>query len=127
MGLAGVHVIWAAGASWPLPDRASLSDAVIGHDHFPPPTACLAVAVVLAVGSALVAGRPAHPDRLQRIGAAGVVGGLAMRGLLGLAGLTHLVSPGSSSPRFRRLDRRFYAPLCLTLAALATPAVRQTR
>ena len=75
-GLAGLHVIWAAGASWPLPDNASLSDAVIGHDRFPSPAACLAVAGALAVGSAFVAGVPAQPDRLRRIGAAGVVGGV---------------------------------------------------
>jgi hypothetical protein len=84
-GLAGLHVMWASGSSWPLPDKASLSDAVIGHD----------------------------------------IGVLAARGILGLAGMTHLISPRSSSPRFRRLDRRVYAPLCLTLAALAAPAARR--
>jgi hypothetical protein len=124
-GLAGLHVVWAAGASWPLPDTASLADAVIGHDKFPSPAACLAVAGALAVGSALVAGLPTQHDRLQRIGATGVVGVLATRGIFGLAGLTQLISRGSSSLRFRRLDRRVYAPLCLTLAALAAPAARR--
>jgi hypothetical protein len=41
-------------------------------------------------------------------------------------GLTHLISPGSSSPRFHGFDRRLYSPLCLTLAALAAPAARRT-
>ena len=49
---------------------------------------------------------------------------LAVRGLLGLAGRTDIVSPGSSSSRFRELDRRLYSPLCLALAALALPAAR---
>lgn len=35
----------------------------------------------------------------------------------------HVISRGSESQRFRRLDRRIYSPLCLTLAALALPAV----
>src|ERR1035438_10659876 len=107
----------AAGSSGPLPDKASLSDAVIGHDRFPSPAACLAVAGALAVGSGFVAGLPTQADRLQRLGATGVVGVLATRGILGLAGLTRLISPGSSDRKFRRLDRRVYAPLCLTLAA----------
>ena len=47
-------------------------------------------------------------------GIAGVLGG---RGVLGLAGRTSVVSPDSDGARFRRLDRRFYAPLCLGLAA----------
>ena len=124
-GVAGLHVMWATGSSWPLRDKASLSDAVIGHDRFPSPAACLGVAGALAAGSASVAGLPTQADRLQRVSATGVVGVLATRGILGLAGLTHLISPGSSSPRFRRLDRRVYAPLCLTLAALAAPAARR--
>jgi hypothetical protein len=49
---------------------------------------------------------------------------LSGRGLLGLAGRTDVVSPGSSSARFRRLDRRVYSPLCLALAALTLPASR---
>jgi hypothetical protein len=108
-------------------DRATLSDAVIGHQEFPSPAASLTVAGALAAGSAFVAGRPARARRLHRAGAAGVVAVLSVRGGLGLAGLTHLVSPGSSSPRFRGLDRRLYSPLCLTLAALAAPAARRHR
>jgi hypothetical protein len=124
-GLAGLHVVWAAGSSWPVPDKETLSDAVIGHERFPSPTACLAVAGVLAIGSAFLAGWPSQVPRLQRMGALGVVAVLSLRGGLGLTGLTHIVSPGSSSSRFRALDRRLYAPLCLMLAALAVPAARR--
>ena len=124
-GLAALHVSWAAGSSWPLRDKATLSDAVIGHDGLPSAAACLAVAGMLSAGSAFVAGWPADAQALQRIGAVGVVVAISLRGALGLAGLTHVVSPGSSSRRFRRLDRRIYAPLSLTLAALALPAARQ--
>jgi hypothetical protein len=44
VGLAGLHLAWAAGSSWPSSDRATLSDAVIGHHERPSPAAALAVA-----------------------------------------------------------------------------------
>jgi hypothetical protein len=44
--------------------------------------------------------------------------------IAGLAGRTDLLSPGSDSERFRDLDRRFYSPLCLALAAAAVPRRR---
>ncbi len=124
-GLAGLQALWAAGSSWPLRDEATLSDAVIGHNQFPSAAACLAVAGALAAGSAFVAGWPAGAPQLQRTGAAVVLAVLSARGWLGLGGLTHLVSPGSRSERFRALDRRVCAPACLALAVLAGPAARR--
>jgi uncharacterized protein DUF3995 len=123
-GLGVLHAAWGLGAAWPLRDRAALADAVVGRADVPPPAACWAVAGALGAAAALVAGRPRRLPRLRRVGAAGVSVTLAGRGLLGLAGKTDAVSPGSSSPRFRELDRRLYSPLCLALALLALPAVR---
>ena len=108
-------MIWAAGASWPLPDTASLSDAVIGHDKFPSPAACLAVAGALAVGSALVAGLPKQHDRLQRIGATGVVGVLATRGIFGLAG---------DAPRFAGIFVTKFSPMGPPRVRTAVPDAR---
>lgn len=125
LGVAGLHVAWGLGSTWPLPDRASFADAVTGTENVPPPAACFAVAGALGLAAALVGGRPRRVPLLRRLGAGGVVGVLAVRGGVGLLGLTDLVSPGSSSPRFRRLDRRYYAPLCLSLAALSAPAIRR--
>ena len=122
LGLAGLHAVWGLGATWPLPDRASLADAVVGTDDVPPPAACFAVAGALGVGAILVGGRPRRVSRVRRWGSAGVVGVLAARGVAGLLGGTDRLSPGSTSPRFRRLDRRLYSPLCLGLAALSAPA-----
>jgi Protein of unknown function (DUF3995) len=90
----------------------------------PPPVACWAVAAALGTAATLVAGRPQRLPRARRTATAGVALVLSTRGLLGLAGRTDVVSPGSSSPRFRQLDRRVYAPLCLALAALSLPAAR---
>ena len=123
-GLAGLHLLWATGSAWPLSDRAVLSDAVYGQDTFPSAAACVATAAALTTGSAFVAGWPNRARRIQR---AGAVGALSLRGILGMVGRTELVSPGSSSPRFRALDRSCYSPLCLTLAALAAPAARSGR
>jgi hypothetical protein len=131
LGLAGLHVAWASGSSWPAGDRAELADLMAGRagGSVPSPAQCLAVATLLTSASALVAGRPRRLPRLRRIGAAGVTTALGVRGACGMAGRTDLVSPGSTSPRFRRLDRRYYSPLCLALAAgaLASARVRRPR
>jgi len=93
----------------------------------PAARACFAVAALLATGAALVAGRPRGRPVLRRTGAGGVAAVLATRGAVGIAGRTDLVSPGSTSPRFRALDRRWYSPLCLLVAAgAASSATRQS-
>ena len=124
LAIAGLHVVWASGSSWPLPDGAALADEVAGRpDADPPsPTACLVVAGLLAAAAAFVAGRPRRLPGFSRLGAAGVVVALATRGGLGLAGRTDLLAPDSVSERFRTRDRRVYSPLCLALAALSLPA-----
>jgi hypothetical protein len=118
-GLAGLHAAWGAGSSWPFPDREALADAVVGSVQVPGPAACYPVSGALAVAAVLVAGWPAERPALRRAGVAGVVGVLATRGALGLAGQTRLVSPASRSEHFTRLDRRLYSPLCLALAGLS--------
>ncbi|WP_406279494.1 DUF3995 domain-containing protein [Embleya sp. NBC_00896] len=125
--LAGLHVVWGMGSPWPLPDRDALSDAVVGQPMTPGPAACFAVAGALGSAALLVAGRPRRWPALARLGARGVAGVFAVRGLAGLAGRTDLLSPGSSSERFRRLDRLAYSPLCLVLAASSAVAARRAR
>jgi hypothetical protein len=121
VGIAGLHALWAGGSAWPAPDRDTLANVVAGHDGgaVPSGAACVSVAALLAIAAAFVAGQPRRLPHLQRAGAAGVAVALAVRGSLGLAGRTDLISPGSTSPRFRQLDRRYYSPLCLSLAAAA--------
>ncbi len=125
LAIGALHVLWATGSPWPLSSRQELSDAVAGRDDSEPPSpaACLAVTGLLTTAATFVAGRPHRIPWLSRIGSAGVVAVLTGRGALGLAGRTDILSPGSVSERFRRLDRRCYSPLCLALAALAVPAV----
>jgi hypothetical protein len=122
-GIAGLHVAWGRGSSFPFENRSALADAVVGAPDVPPPAACHAVAVALAVASGLAADLPVGSPWLRRAGRMGVAVVLAVRGLVGIVGRTDLMSPGSSLPRFRRLDRRVYAPLCLLLSACIATAV----
>jgi hypothetical protein len=123
--LAALHVAWGRGSSFPFRDVDELSDAVAGRRAVPPPGACFAVAGALTVAAGLVADVPRLPRRAQRVGVTGVAVVLATRGALGFVGQTDVVSPGSTSARFRRLDRRAYSPLCLALAAGALSARRR--
>lgn len=126
LGVAGLHVAWAAGSSWPMADAAALAVAAGGRPGAEPhtPAECLAVAGLLGTAAGFVGGRPRRIPWVRRAGAAGVVAVLATRGGLGLAGRTDALSPGATSERFRSLDRRVYSPLCLALAVTALPAVR---
>lgn len=115
--VAGVHVAWGIGSAFPFRTRAELADAVVGSENVPPPTACYAVAAALTTASLLVADVAILPARTRRLGRFVIAVVLTIRGVAGLAGRTDALSPGSSSPRFRRLDRRVYTPLCLALTA----------
>ena len=99
LGIAGLHVGWAHGGSWPLPDRETLSRNVLGVEpadrtdvssgHSRPGLVhCYAVAGALTAAAALVAGRPSIAARLRRIGLRGLVTALTARGLLGVTGRT---------------------------------------
>ena len=123
--LAGLHVAWGTGSSFPAADAGDLADAVAGSKVTPSPAACFAVAGALGTASALVAGAPSADSRLRRAGVATVAGVFAGRALLGFTGRTDLVAPGgTTSERFRELDRTRYSPLCALIAAGALLARR---
>jgi hypothetical protein len=121
-GIAGLHVAWGAGSSFPFRTQPELTDAVVGSQVAPSAGACYAVAGALFAAGALVADVPVVPRRLRRAGRVVVVGVLTTRGVAGLFGRTDLLSPGSTSARFRSLDRRFYSPLCILLGLGAATA-----
>jgi hypothetical protein len=129
-GLAGIgllHLAWARGSTFPYRTRTRLNDSVIGRDVTPPPVVCCAVAVTL-FGAAGVVGRATTGDeRVVRLGSAVVAIVLGVRAGFGFAGRTDLLVPGSDSARFRRLDRRAFAPLCLALASGAAWAALRRR
>jgi hypothetical protein len=123
--IAALHLAWAAGSSFPFPDRAALADRVIGSNTVPGAGPCVAVAAALTIAGAAVGGLVPGPPPLARTMSVGVAAVLATRGVLGLAGRTDLVSPGSESVAFRRLDRRVYSPLCLALSIGALVSSRR--
>lgn len=122
--LSALHLAWGLGSSIPFRSRDELADAVVGTSVVPPPRACFAVAGALAAGAALAA--PVAPTALgvRRPALRVMAGVFGLRGALGLLGRTEVVSPGSNSERFLRLDRRLYAPLCLALSLGALVAAR---
>jgi hypothetical protein len=117
LALAGLHVAWGCGSAFPFKSGQDLAEAVVGGQEVPPPTACFAVAAALLLGGVLVHDVPHTPDALRRTGLLAMAGVFGTRAALGWAGKTDLVSPGSNSARFRRLDKRMYSPLCAALAA----------
>ncbi len=123
-GIGALHAAWGRGSTFPFGSRERLNDTVIGRPATPSPIACYAVAGSLAVASALVAGLPTPRNRVRRMGVATVAAALGTRAVLGFSGRTELVSPGSVSARFLRMDRRVYSPLCLVLALGAASSLR---
>jgi hypothetical protein len=115
--LSALHLAWGLGASIPFRSRDELADAVVGTAAVPPPIACFAVASALAAGAALAGNMAPVAPGVRRSALVVMACVFGLRGTLGLIGRTELVSPGSNSERFRRLDRRLYAPLCLALSA----------
>jgi hypothetical protein len=117
LAIAGLHVAWGLGSSFPFRSRQELADSVVGTDDVPPAVACMAVAALLVLAAALVTGSLPLPVRLRSVALRVVVAVLTTRGVAGALGRTSSLSPGSVSPTFVRLDKRLYAPLCLWLAA----------
>lgn len=123
-GIGGLHVAWGRGSTFPFASRDRLNDAVIGRDATPSPGACYGVAGLLTAAAGLVAGLPNRRGGLRRAGVCTVALTLGTRAALGFAGKTELVSPGSVSPTFLRMDRRVLAPLCAALAVGAVASLR---
>jgi len=124
LAIAGLHAAWAAGSAWPCKDRETLSDLVAGRPdrQMPPAAASLTVSALLTTAAALVVGYPRRLPRLRRLGAACVVAVLTVRGSTGIFGYTNVLVSWKPGERFRDMDRRYYGPLCLALATLASPA-----
>ncbi|MFC9326770.1 DUF3995 domain-containing protein [Kitasatospora sp. NPDC057015] len=116
-----LHAVWAA-TPWPLRTEAEFADAVVGvgAEGLPSAAACLAVAGALGSAAYLVGARAgvlpaAGPGWLRTAGTGTVAAVLLARGAAGplLFGSGRV----ERTERFRRLDRRYYSPLCLALGA----------
>ncbi len=120
VAIAALHGAWALRIWWPLGDEADLARAPVGTrdiTKMPSPAACWAVVLVLLAG-ALWLQLPRDAGGLR---GAVVLAGLGVMTLAFLArGVAAYVPAlrrfGPEEP-FATLDRRYYAPLCLALAA----------
>jgi hypothetical protein len=124
LAIAGLHVMWGRGSTFPFADRDQLNDTVVGRTATPSPAACYGVAGLLTAAGALVAGLPTRQGWIRRTGVKTVAIVLGSRAALGFAGKTDVVSPGSVSPKFTAMDKRVLSPLCLALAVGAVSSLR---
>lgn len=122
--IAGLHVAWGAGSSFPFSDPAVLADRVAGTTSTPRPPECFAVAGFLLAAAGIVGGVLPLTPRVRHVGCLGVAAVLGGRGVLGVSGRTGAVVPWAPSAAFDRLDRRYYGPLCLALAGGAVSSAR---
>ncbi|MCD0447536.1 DUF3995 domain-containing protein [Glycomyces sp. A-F 0318] len=124
--IGALHVVWAF-SPWPLATREALARNVVGRPDGTLPLgffvpASFAVAAALAAAAYLVAAAadvlPAVlPDVLVTVGVWGVAAVLLGRGVWGLA--ESGLRLGAAPATYRRLDLRYYSPLCLALGASA--------
>ncbi|MEU6237016.1 DUF3995 domain-containing protein [Kitasatospora sp. NPDC047058] len=115
-----LHAVWAV-TPWPLRTPEEFADTVVGTgDGVPPAAACVAVAGLLGSAAYLVGAEAgvlpaAGPARVRRHGVRAVAGVMLARGAGGLVVFGGGLA--ARSERFRRLDTRYYSPLCLALGA----------
>jgi hypothetical protein len=123
--IAAFHVVWAI-TPWPLATREDLARDVVGRPggDLPAifPTLSFLVAGMLGAAAYLVVVQSGAlssglPDRLVELGTWGVAVVLLGRGVLGM--IQSGAGFGDAPASYRRLDLRFYSPLCLTLGGLA--------
>jgi hypothetical protein len=134
-GLAGattLHVLWAAGSSFPAASRRELAELVAGSRRFPSTSATIGVAGLLATATVATAAQAGHLEPVRRrvprlVRAATAVASVTLlaRGAAGLAIELSRVTPTPS--RFRKWDLALYSPLCLALGLGAASAARSNR
>lgn len=116
--LSVLHFAWAAGSTWPMRDAITLAEVAAGTKEMPGRGKCAVVGGGLASAAVLVAG--AGGDRAAaRAARLAIAAGFLVRGVAGVTGETVRLVPWTPGPRFVRLDRRYYGPLCLVISATA--------
>jgi hypothetical protein len=119
--IAGIHVAWGTGVRWPRKTEAELVTTVIGHrsDRMPAPGQCYLAALAIFIPGAIalmLAGlvQTILPPWLVILAGAGAALVFAGRGIAGYVPAWRARHPREP---FASLDRHYYSPLCLLLAA----------
>ena len=121
LALAAIHAYWACGGRWPGHDEASLVERVVGRTsgmRAPSPASCIVVAAALASSAGLVFFKTfaVAPEAFEVLVAIGFWGAALVFLVRGVAGFTPAFRYAEETP-FYRLNRRYYSPLCLLMAA----------
>lgn len=119
--VAALHVIWAFGKSWPTQDRKALARTVIGvqSEQMPPAGVTLVVAgLIFAVGCLPWVWLSVLPFPISRtLAEVFMWAAVAVFALRGAATYTFYAKIHEPIEPFARLNRRYFSPLCLALAA----------
>ena len=126
LALAAIHAYWACGGRWPGHDEASLVERVVGRTsgmRAPSPASCIAVAAALAssVGLVFFKTLAVAPRPFGGLVSVGFWGAAFVFLARGVAGFTPAFRYAEGTP-FYRLNRRYYSPLCLLIAAALVAA-----
>ncbi len=119
--IAGIHVLWGAGMRWPCKTEAELVSTVVGHksDKMPTPNQCYLAALAIYIPGTIalmLAGLIDVSVTASTIPLAGAAAALVFIGR-GIAGYVPAWRERFSREPFATLDRRYYSPLSLLLAA----------
>ena len=119
--IAAIHVAWGFGMRWPRKTEAELVTTVIGHkrDIMPSPSQCYLAALAIFIPGAIALMlaslvQAPLPPWLVLFAGAGATFVFAGRGIAGYVPAWRARHPREP---FASLDRHYYSPLCLMLAA----------
>ncbi|WP_433675754.1 DUF3995 domain-containing protein [Microbacterium gorillae] len=126
-GVGVVHLAWSMGSTWPVKNRKLLASATVGNPRaMPAPGPTAMVGTVAIVGGAVTAGAlgESRPIVFGRR-----LAGLALitRAVLGGEFALQVLGMGPADARFRRLDARYYRPLCAVLGIAVLLGSRRRR
>jgi hypothetical protein len=119
--IAGIHVAWGTGVRWPRKTEAHLVATVIGHrsDKMPTPNQCYLAALAICIPgiiALMLAGLIDASVLAFTVPLAGAAAALVFAGR-GIAGYVPAWRARHPREPFASLDRHYYSPLCLMLAA----------
>lgn len=125
--VAALHVVWAAGSSWPAKNKKQLAEATIGSTiEMPSAGPTLVVAAGTGAAAAVASGTLGN-GCVQRTGLRLMGTALIARSVLGGEAALALLGLPESGKKFRELDERYYRPLTLVLGGALWVAASSPR
>ncbi len=121
--IALIHAYWGLGGRWPGTDDTSFVEHVVGRTKdMQPPTSlsCFGVAAALFIAACLVAAKAGliSPSPAPHLAIdVAFWGAASVFALRGIAGYIPAAMAYASGTPFHRLNRLYYSPLCLLIAA----------